>query len=411
MKKMKFTLIFLIALLGMSIGCSKDEEETNERPTCVITSPESGDEFKQGETVNITVNASDSDGSIAEVKIFIDEEEKVSLSSPPYQYKWNTNGESPRIVQLKAKAYDNKGKEEYDKITFSIIPAGGPPVAEFTATPEEGTAPLTVSFTDQSTNAPDTWYWDFGDETSSNLQSPQHNFVSPGYYTVTLKASNSYGEGEISKTNFIKAHTDETSGTTTDPRDGHVYKTIGIGTQTWFAENLKFEANKSWCYDNDPGNCEKYGRLYKWGTILNGEEGSYEVPSGVQGICPPGWHIPSDGEWKILEMYIGMSLSEANDYDWRGTDEGKKLKSTSEWNENGNGTDAVGFKALSSGYLFNLYEEDELFYHMGEFCYWWSCSGSDISSPFIRALGYNKSTVYRVTKPTYLGFSVRCVKD
>jgi uncharacterized protein (TIGR02145 family) len=413
MKKMKFTLIILTALLALSVGCSKDEEETNERPTCEITAPHHGDEFKVGESVIITVKASDSDGSIAEVKIFIDKELKATLSAPPYEYNWDTQGEAARIVQLKAMAYDDKGKDEYHKITFSLIPASGPPEADFTATPNEGTAPLTVNFTDQSTNAPNTWHWDFGDGTSSNLQSPEHNYASPGYYTVTLEATNNYGSGNISKTDFIKAYTNEISGSIIDPRDGHVYKTIGIGIQTWFAENLNFETEKSWCYDNDPDNCEKYGRLYQWKTIMNGELASDEVPSGVQGICPAGWHIPSDAEWMILEMYIGMSKSEAYGINkWRGTDEGKKLKSVDGWNDNGNGTDAVGFAALSSGYLFNPdINGDELFYHQGEYGYWWTSKGDNVVDAYVRILGYNENRVHRTTKPLGFVYSVRCVKD
>jgi len=90
-------------------------------------------------------------------------------------------------------------------------------------------------------------------------------------------------------------------------------------------KNLNYETENSWCYDNDGNNCDIYGRLYNWETMMNGEESSDEVPSGVQGICPDGWHVPSDNEWKILEMYLGISQSEVDQIGWRGTDEGGKI--------------------------------------------------------------------------------------
>lgn len=67
------------------------------------------------------------------------------------------------------------------------------------------------------------------------------------------------------------------------------------------AENLNYETGNSWCYDNDPSNCTTYGRLYTWDAAMNGEESSNNVPSGVQGVCPPGWLLPGYEEWKTLE--------------------------------------------------------------------------------------------------------------
>jgi uncharacterized protein (TIGR02145 family) len=118
--------------------------------------------------------------------------------------------------------------------------------------------------------------------------------------------------------------------------DGNVYQTVTIGAQVWMAENLKVThyrngdpipnvtdtaaweglSTGAYCeYDNDINNVATYGRLYNW----------YAVDDS-RGLAPEGWHVPSDDEWKQLEMYLGMSQSEADDYGWRGTDEGGEVK-------------------------------------------------------------------------------------
>lgn len=88
------------------------------------------------------------------------------------------------------------------------------------------------------------------------------------------------------------------TGSFVDARDAQVYRTTKIGTQTWMAENLSFDAGTgSYCYGDVPANCKNYGRLYTWGVAMGGGESSNANPSGVQGICPEEWHMPSNGEW------------------------------------------------------------------------------------------------------------------
>lgn len=133
-----------------------------------------------------------------------------------------------------------------------------------------------------------------------------------------------------------------------DSRDNNIYDVIQFGNQLWMAENLRFQiADSRYNYSNPN---PKYGRLYNWATAMNGEASSATNPSGVQGICPKGWHIPSDAEWIELEITLGLSVSDANSSGYRGT-HGKEMKSKSGWiYNNGNGTNSSGFNVFPCGY-------------------------------------------------------------
>ncbi len=197
--------------------------------------------------------------------------------------------------------------------------------------------------------------------------------------------------------------------------DGNNYAVVTIGTQTWMAENLKYLPSVSTSSDNsyvDPyyyvydyegtsvseakatDNYKTYGVLYNWPAALN--------------ACPSGWHLPTDNEWKTLEMHLGMSQSEANQTGWhRGTDEGKKLKSTSGWYDNGIGTDEVGFSAFPGGYR-GYYGG---FYDLGEDGYWWSATADGSTFGWFRHLYYKFDEVHRFSFNKPYGYSVRCVRD
>jgi uncharacterized protein (TIGR02145 family) len=174
-----------------------------------------------------------------------------------------------------------------------------------------------------------------------------------------------------------------------DSRDGKTYKWVKIGTQTWMAENLNYNASNSRCYDNDPGNCDIYGRLYHWTTAIT--------------ICPDGWHLPSDDEWTILTDFVGANA-------------GTKLKATSGWNNN-TGTDEFDFSALPGGNSettgggLNFYS-----YNVGNGGYWWSATEIYTNYAWKRDMGADFSDVARSfsTKSggasSYL-LSVRCVRD
>jgi uncharacterized protein (TIGR02145 family) len=120
----------------------------------------------------------------------------------------------------------------------------------------------------------------------------------------------------------------EEEDTFTDPRDGQVYKIVRIGNQVWFAQNLNYLTESSSCLDDDPANCGKYGRLYKFS------------PAYEKDLCPEGWHVPKNEEWEILFDYLG------------GSDvAGGKMKSVTGWNEpNIGATNESGFNGLPNSY-------------------------------------------------------------
>lgn len=222
------------------------------------------------------------------------------------------------------------------------------------------------------------------------------------------------------------------SGTLTDNRDDREYQWIKIGEQLWMAENLAYlpEVSPSssqsntepyyYVYDYQESsvseakatsNYTTYGVLYNWPAAMAGASSSSSNPSGVQGACPDGWHLPSDDEWKELEMYLGMSQSEADDLGWRGTDEGGKLKETgtTHWiSPNTGATNESGFTALPGGRR-GYYGT---FSYIGGLGHWWSSTGHSSADAWYRRMRCDYSGVGRDYHGYgELGFSVRCVRD
>jgi uncharacterized protein (TIGR02145 family) len=222
-----------------------------------------------------------------------------------------------------------------------------------------------------------------------------------------------------------------------DERDGNIYKYIQIGDQIWMAENLrateysdgtpipnvtgkiewrKLKADdKGWCYyDNSSSNGDTYGALYTWAAAMNGAESSNSNPSGMQGVCPDGWHLPSDEEWKELEMALGMSQIEAGQRRCRGINEGSKLAgNASLWNsgklENNVEFGTSGFKGLPGGYRYDDFNGS--FVLLGYYGSYWSATESGRTGAWFRSLYYRGAEVLRYSSSKSRGFSVRCLKD
>ena len=214
----------------------------------------------------------------------------------------------------------------------------------------------------------------------------------------------------------------DTAGTFTDSRDGNEYNWVQIGNQVWMAENLAYLPSVNMVADGSEdaagsyyyvygydgtnvtdakatANYTTYGVLYNWTAAMDGETSSTTNPSGIQGVCPTGWHLPSDAEWTELTDYLGgTSIA------------GCKLKETgtTHWDSPNTGaTNETGFTALPGGYRYN----NGPFVNIGRNGYWWSASEYSAASAWSRYMGYVNSNVDRGSSNEGLGFSVRCVRD
>jgi uncharacterized protein (TIGR02145 family) len=179
--------------------------------------------------------------------------------------------------------------------------------------------------------------------------------------------------------------------TITDSRDGETYSVVKIGNQCWMAENLRYNASGSWLNPANPSTV--YGRLYDWATVMNGSGSSSSSPSGVQGICPSGWHLPSDAEWTTLTTAIG------------GTETGTAMKSTTGWS-NGAATNASGFNAFPAGIYYS-----GRFGDLGDATGFWSSTEFSFDGTWCRSLGYWGTGVSRHYDYKEYGHFCRCAKD
>ncbi len=170
----------------------------------------------------------------------------------------------------------------------------------------------------------------------------------------------------------------------TDPRDGQSYEIVQIGDQCWFAENLNYHVGNSDCYDNDPANCDTYGRMYDWQTALT--------------ACPSGWHLPTDDEWTRMSDHLG-GASVA----------GGKLKATILWeNPNTGANNSSGFSALPGG---TTGIGDGRFLGLGYQAEFWTATQISSTRAWFRRLLFDERSLYRDGPSKRKKLSCRCVKD
>lgn len=200
--------------------------------------------------------------------------------------------------------------------------------------------------------------------------------------------------------------------------DGRSYDLVEIGGQCWFADNLATDQYSNgdpiptglntaeWqnttngaftIYNNDPAHDATYGKLYNWYATVD-----------IRGLCPSGWHVPSDCEWMFLENSIGMPLNDQmSNLNWRGTTEGSKLKSTTTWVNNSTNNNIFNFNALAAGFIATTGNNGT----PGSYTGWWTSTSKDFSSSYYRLLYGGYTTIGRGGYYKNYGFSLRCVKN
>ena len=356
----------------------------------------------------------------------------------------NITGLSPNTnYYVRAYATNSAGTAYGDNVSFTTLPEPGLPVLTTTAVSsvtqtsaqsggnitDDGGSDVTARGVCWSTYENPTLsdlYTNDGSGTGSFTSNITG--LSPGtrYYLrayATNSVGTSYGDHITFKTMWDNSQISD--------YDGNYYSTVQIEEQIWMAENLKTTrysdgtplvdgtgvtnisgdyTTKYWfVYGDNSANKNTYGLLYTWAAVMNDASGSDANPSGVQGVCPAGWHVPGDEEWKQLEMYLGMSVSEANNEGWRGTDEGGKLKETgtTHWNSPNTGaTNVSGFTALGGGHRTNV----NTYTNMNTGACFWSTTAID-SQGWTRLLLYDNAAVYRNEYAKNFGLAVRCIKD
>ncbi len=336
----RFSGYFIVVLLIQSMLLFSCKEKENESPNVQINSPVDGIVVMPGDQITLIASADDPDGSIVELKLYLDYLNVAVFSGPPYEYVWEIGDTLYGDVDVRATAVDNSSAANSHSIVVTVDAEGG------------------------------------------------------------FNPDLSYGE--------------------MSDMEGNSYKTILIGEQNWMAENLKVthyadgsaipfvgddgqwselgESAKAYCwYDNMSEYKDTTGALYSWSAALN--------------VCPEGWHLPSDEEWKVLELHLGMSQENADKHEWRGTYEGGMLRERgfSKWyNPNIAASNTSGFTALPGGYRSNT----GAFYGMGMYAaYWTSTVKEGTNTVWFRALNNEKTNVYRYWAVGNRGASVRCVED
>jgi uncharacterized protein (TIGR02145 family) len=213
--------------------------------------------------------------------------------------------------------------------------------------------------------------------------------------------------------------------------DGNVYDTIHIGTQIWLKENLKtthysdgaeildgtsagdisgnYTSKYYFDYENHPTNTVIYGKLYTWAAVMNREASSNSNPGIVQGVCPIGWHIPSDAEWNSMEKYLDITVDSTLYAGWSGTDIGNKLKESGiiHWLSGNNGNNSSNFTGLPGGSRY----PDGSFDNLNANGTWWTSAAYNSSSAWYRELYYGNANILRDNINKSFGLSVRCVMD
>lgn len=389
----KITLIFIIVLL---VSCKKEE---NHPETGFAAFKADTTSIQTGDTIRFTDLTTDG----------------------PYEWYWRFPGGSPSFSNVQhpvvvyntagqynvfLKVANSKGIDSVEKINFIHV-AMKAPVAAFSASETLTGKGDTVQFTDESLFFPAQYHWVFqgGTPSHSTDQNPRVVYSDTGHFNVTLTVSNAAGSDSLTKTGYIRVVVFICGRVLTDIRDGKKYPTVKINQQCWMKKNLNYGSitdsltnqtdnalPEKYCYRNNESFCDTFGALYQWKEAMQ-----YTETEGTRGICPSGWHIPTDNEWYALENYIDPSVTNPDSWGLRGTNIGLLLRAGG----------SSGFEALLGGFR----DYAGSFSNLGTYGFFWVSKSINANNAVIRGVSNTTNKIYRDWYPKDKGYSVRCIKD
>ncbi len=419
--KKKVQTISLIVLLIL-VGCKRE----NQPPTCEIISPVSGSTYMKGEIVTISVDASDEDGTISEVRFFLDGIGKFSTKAWPYNFDWDTGeaGQGNHLIKVVAFDDDNlKGEATmYITIEITIPTVITGEVKETTYNSAVCTGEIPDDKGSDITDRGICWSKNPNPDINKNHKSAGigmgdfevvlDNLEASTLYYVKAYAVNEFGDFYGEEISF---ESEEFYGDGSFIYDGREYQYKTIGYQTWMVENLAYLPAVSPSSSGSDSSPHYYVYGYEGSSVSSAKANDHYRDYGVLynwkaaiTACPVGWHLPSDEEWKTLEKHLGMSEPDANNTNWRESGAaGKKLKSVSGWYNNGNGDNTSRFSAYPGGGR----SFDGGYSNLGKSTFFWTSSEEGLGDAMGRTLNYGTDGVFRGGSHRRNGFSVRCLHD
>jgi uncharacterized protein (TIGR02145 family) len=431
-----FQALLLLLLALMLYGCPEADPE-DVPPRVRILSPDDNAYILRGTQVRIEVNAYDPNGSVVSLYIGIDNDDVTHFGighGPDYVYTWNTTEVSLGDHRIYALAVDMDNVTDSTDIRVEIYEGNSPPVASFTIDPPSGSINTTFGF--DASNSHDNedptellqvrWDWEGDgswDTQFTTEKAANHQYSQDATYHVKLEVKDSEGLTDVDSLLLLVQETgwnpgEPCPGVPPVTYENRVYTPIIIGEQCWLKENMNvgimINGNdepsnngtiEKYCYANVLAYCDMYGGLYKWDEMMQ-----YVTTEGARGICPPGWHIPTDEEWKQLEgvvdSHYGYPDPQWDGIEFRGYDGGYNVKTTALWANDGDGADLFGFSVAPGGYR----GLNGFFYIQESTGYWTSSEAVSIESWF-RQLYYYSDQIWRNATTKEAGFSVRCIQD
>jgi uncharacterized protein (TIGR02145 family) len=327
----------------------------------------------------------------------------IQGGNPPYRINWSNRKSGRQIENLAAGRYYVSVKDSWGTQVVDSVNILQPyplqvqdSVIHINEDQEGGEILLKV----EGGIPPYHYKWSSGD-TTQNLRN-----IKNGVYSVTVEDS----RGCLKRRDQISVYS-----IMEDPRDSQQYRVITIAGQKWMGENLNVGEQLStnemamqndriekFCYNNSRENCRALGGLYTWDEAMQYNRPANKEDDNVQGICPDGWHIPSEKEWQELSEHLGGEMVAGNKLkDWRYWDQ-SVLK-----NKNQIDLKATGFAALPAGRI-DISGES---HYKGVSTSFWSASQSGSDKAWHRTITTRGSGLYHDASYTTQKFSVRCIKD